>query len=167
MDDFSELPDDIAQNRRHVDQLQDGLAYRIGALVEGLAANTDVVARLVKTIGRLEVLHGGLQMDVGHLTDDLKHLSDGLTKANIDIMGISSKLSALGIDEETKKDLQYLRAQRETADDRRFVVRAVQVTIACAVVLAVGSWVWLGVRHQAASDISQTYRGAPYEKYKE
>ena len=124
------------------------ISYKLGALVEGLAANTDMVQKLVESIGKLELSHNSL-------SGKFETLENGLKKANEDLMSMSKTLANLGIDEDTKKDLQYLRLIRKGFDDRAPVLRAVKIMVVCAIVAVIGGFIWTSVQTQTKIEISK------------
>lgn len=107
-----------------------------------------MVQKLVESIGKLELSHNSL-------SGKFETLENGLKKANEDLMSMSKTLANLGIDEDTKKDLQYLRLIRKGFDDRAPVLRAVKIMVVCAIVAVIGGFIWTSVQTQTKIEISK------------
>jgi hypothetical protein len=122
------------------------IVYKIGALVEGLEANTAIVTKLVESIGRLELSQNSMSHDFARLRSDLE-------KANVDLMKIDKTLSSIGIDDETKKDLQYLRLLRQAHDERGPIIRSVTTAVIIAIVLGLLAYAWTALQNQAKNEI--------------
>lgn len=130
------------------------LAYKLGQLVNGLAANTETVSELVRSIGRLELSNNDLKKDFAHL-------AGGLEKANDDIMSLTKSVallsSSLSVDEDTKKDMVFVRTERIASERRKPISMGITIAVYGAVitviVVSVGAWIYTAAISQMRIDL--------------
>lgn len=115
-----------------------------------------------RTSSEVSTLAQNVQAHTSRLTD----FEHGLRRANDDLMRLRDtvvtpdSLRRVGLDlndaGEHRKDFEHLRAVRQSAEERRPVLKSVVNAVAVAAALGVAAWGWAAVTDRAKSDLQTT-----------
>lgn len=125
-----------------------------------------LLGQLIEAQHRTSSEVSNLTQNVQAHTSRLADFEHGLRRANDDLMRLRDtvvtpdNLRRVGLDlndaTEHRKDFEHLRAARQSAEERRPILRNVINAVAVAAALGAAAWGWAAVTERARADLQPT-----------